>query len=252
MAARCSRWSPPSGCTTRSGWSTAASPRRSSTRAWAARCTRRSPRASATRRPTCRCATYVRWARTPGACSPRGASCTRGRRTATAEGRVFAESSGKLIAHGCERLHDPRLSEAARADRRSHRPAAAPSAERPPECQLAWVAGPRPSCGQFGLARFERHERAVGHALALRQPAPDAHRQSGADHHAVTDDERGQLVRFDVVERCADAHLLLRRTTRRRGMRSRGRRRRTPRTARALRRSPRRTSGSSNRRRRSP
>ena len=41
----------------------------------------------------------------------------------------------------------------------------------------------------------------------------------------------GSSPRFDVVERRADAHLLLRRRTRRRGTRSRGRRRRTRRTA---------------------
>ena len=90
--ARCSRWSRPSGCTTRSARSTAASPRRFSTRAWAARCTRRST-AGVGYTTTDLQVRYIRaMSDATGRVLAEGRVVHRGRRTATAEGRLFVES----------------------------------------------------------------------------------------------------------------------------------------------------------------
>ena len=74
-----------------------------------------------------------------------------GRRTATAEGRLYVESDGKLIAHGATGCTILRLS--------------APSL--PAQAARARLGRVRPAAdlGEFRLARVEPHDRAVGHAL---------------------------------------------------------------------------------------
>ena len=108
---RCSRWSRPSGCTTRSARSTAAWPRRSSTPAWAV------PSIRPSRRGVGYATTdlQVRYLRSMRAGDGRvlaeGRVVHAGRRTATAEGRLFLERDGTVLLgprqHG---LHDPALS----------------------------------------------------------------------------------------------------------------------------------------------
>jgi hypothetical protein len=62
--------------------------------------------------------------------------------------------------------------------------------------------------GVFGLDRIQRHERCVWHPLGALDRMPAAGGERRPDDHAVADDEGGQLASFDVLDRCAHAHLL--------------------------------------------
>ena len=63
--------------------------------------------------------------------------------------------------------------------------------------------------GALGTGGIQRHERAVGHALGVRQPVSGAPRQRCADDHPVADHERRQLAALDVSQRRTHPLLLV-------------------------------------------